>query len=232
MAELNGVRVIGERINPTGKKRFQQAPAGAGYELYSERGMEQQDAGAEILDVNVGLPGIQEDEMMVQVVKNLQSVVELPLQIDSSDPTAIEAGLRAYNGKPIVNSVNGNREVLEQILPLCKKYGAAVVGLAMDHGGIPQTAQARIEIAQRILDAALEFGIPKEDVYIDCLTLTVSAQQEQAVETLEAVRYVTQEMGLHTVLGVSNISFGLPAREHITVSFCPRPCVRDWSFPL
>lgn len=232
VAELNGVRVIGERINPTGKKRFQQALRERDMSYILERGMEQQDAGAEILDVNVGLPGIQEDEMMVQVVKNLQSVVELPLQIDSSDPTAIEAGLRAYNGKPIVNSVNGNREVLEQILPLCKKYGAAVVGLAMDHGGIPQTAQARIEIAQRILDAALEFGIPREDVYIDCLTLTVSAQQEQAVETLEAVRYVTKEMGLHTVLGVSNISFGLPAREHITVSFLTQAMYAGLDLPI
>ena len=178
VAELNGVRVIGERINPTGKKRFQQALREWDMSYILEKGMEQQDAGAEILDVNVGLPGIDEAKMMTQVVKNLQSVVELPLQIDSSAPEAIEAGLRAYNGKPIVNSVNGNQEVLEQILPLCKKYGAAVVGLAMDHNGIPQTWEARVEIAKRIMDTALAYGIPKEDIYIDCLTLTVSAQQD------------------------------------------------------
>jgi 5-methyltetrahydrofolate--homocysteine methyltransferase len=232
VAELNGVRVIGERINPTGKKRFQQALREQDMSYILERGLEQQDAGAEILDVNVGLPGIDEKAMMIQVVKSLQSVVELPLQIDSSDPAAIEAGLRAYNGKAIVNSVNGNREVLETILPLCKKYGAAVVGLAMDHRGIPQTAEERIEIAQRILDAALEFGIPKEDVYIDCLTLTVSAQQDQAIETLKAVRYVTEVLGLHTVLGVSNISFGLPAREHITVSFLTQAMYAGLDLPI
>lgn len=232
VAELNGVRVIGERINPTGKKRFQQALHEWDMSYILEKGMEQQDAGAEILDVNVGLPGIDEAKMMTQVVKNLQSVVELPLQIDSSAPEAIEAGLRAYNGKPIVNSVNGNQEVLEQILPLCKKYGAAVVGLAMDHNGIPQTWEARVEIAKRIMDTALAYGIPKEDIYIDCLTLTVSAQQEQAVETLKAVRYVSEELGLHNVLGVSNISFGLPAREHITVSFLTQAMYAGLDLPI
>ena len=232
VAELNGVRVIGERINPTGKKRFQQALRDSDMSYILEKGMEQQDAGAEILDVNVGLPGIDEPAMMIRVVKELQAVVELPLQIDSSLPEAIEAGLRAYNGKPIVNSVNGNQEVLDQILPLCKKYGAAVVGLTMDHEGIPQSWQERVKIARRILDAALAHGIPKEDVYIDCLTLTVSAQQEQAVETLQAVRYVTEELGLHTVLGVSNISFGLPAREHITVSFLTQAMYAGLDLPI
>lgn len=219
VAELNGVRVIGERINPTGKKRFQQALREYDLDYILQRGIEQQDAGADILDVNVGLPGLDEPKMMVDVVKELQSVISLPLQIDSSDPAAIEAGLRYCNGKAIVNSVNGKEEVLRRILPLVKKYGAAVVGLAMDENGIPQTAEARIAIAQRILAAAMEYGIPKEDVFIDCLTLTVSAQQEQAVETLKAVRYVTEVMGLHTVLGVSNISFGLPDRIRVTESF-------------
>lgn len=217
--ELNGVRIIGERINPTGKKRFQQALREGNMGYILERGIEQQDAGADILDVNVGLPGIDEPSIMKSVVKALQSVTDLPLQIDSSDPSAIEAGLRAANGKAIVNSVNGDRDVLDTILPLCKKYGASVVGLCMDHNGIPDTSEARIEIAERILNAALEHGIPKEDVYIDCLTLTVSVQQNQAQETLKAVRYVTEVLGLHTVLGVSNISFGLPARENITVNF-------------
>ena len=218
-AAFGQVRVIGERINPTGKKRFQQALRENDIDYIVARGIEQQDAGADLLDVNVGLPGIDEPEMMTRVVKALQAVVDLPLQIDSSDPAAIEAGLRAVNGKAIVNSVNGKAEVLRAILPICRKYGAAVVGLCMDENGIPQTWQERVAIAKRILDAALAAGIPKEDVLIDCLTLTVSAQQEQAAETLKALHAVREELGLHTVLGVSNISFGLPARENITVSF-------------
>lgn len=230
--ELQGVRVIGERINPTGKKRFQQALREGDMGYILERGLEQQDAGADILDVNVGLPGIDESAMMTRVVKALQGVVDLPLQIDSSDPTAIEAGLRAVNGKAIVNSVNGNQEVLDTVLPLCKKYGAAVVGLTMDHRGIPQTAEQRIEIARRILEMALAYGISREDVFIDCLTLTVSAQQEQAAETLKAVRYVREELGLHTVLGVSNISFGLPAREQITVSFLTQAMYAGLDLPI
>ncbi|MCD7760641.1 MAG: homocysteine S-methyltransferase family protein [Clostridiales bacterium] len=219
VVELNGVRVIGERINPTGKKRFQQALREHDLNYILERGMEQQEAGADILDVNVGLPGLDEPAMMVDVVSALQAMVPLPLQIDSSDPRAIEAGLRCYTGKAIVNSVNGKGEVLASVLPIVKKYGAAVVGLAMDENGIPQTAEERMTIARRILSAALAAGIPREDVYIDCLTLTVSAQQEQAAETLSAVRQVKEELGLHNVLGVSNISFGLPDRTRITESF-------------
>jgi 5-methyltetrahydrofolate--homocysteine methyltransferase len=230
--ELNGVRVIGERINPTGKKRFQQALRDHDLDYIVERGIEQADAGADILDVNVGLPGVDEPQMMIDVVKALQSVVDLPLQIDSSDPAAIEAGLRACNGKAIVNSVNGTPAVLEKILPLCKKYGAAVVGLAMDEGGIPETAQARFDIASRILDAALAHGIPKEDVFIDCLTLTASAQQDQARQTLEAVARVKNELGLHNVLGVSNISFGLPARENVTRSFLTQAMLCGLDLPI
>lgn len=219
VAELSGVRVIGERINPTGKKRFQQALREHDLNYILERAMEQQEAGADILDVNVGLPGLDEPAMMTDVVKALQGVVPLPLQIDSSDPRAIEAGLRCYTGKAIVNSVNGKAEVLESVLPIVKKYGAAVVGLAMDEQGIPKTAEQRLAIARRILEAALAHGIPREDVYIDCLTLTVSAQQDQARETLKAVRRVKEELGLHNVLGVSNISFGLPDRMRITENF-------------
>ena len=170
--------------------------------------------------------------MMVKVVKTLQSVTNLPLQIDSSDPKAIEAGLRVFNGKAIVNSVNGEQEVMDKILPIVKKYGASVVGLAMDSNGIPKTAEARIEIAERILKNALSYGIKKEDVFIDCLTLTVSAQQEQAKETLKAVRYVKEQMGLHTVLGVSNISFGLPAREFITCSFLVQAMANGLDLPI
>ena len=231
-AELGGVRVIGERINPTGKKRFQQALREGDIDYIVQRGVEQQDAGADILDVNVGLPGLDEPDMMRRTVKALQAAVDLPLQIDSSDPTAIEAGLRACCGKAIVNSVNGKREVLERILPLCKKYGAAVVGLCMDETGIPQSAEARVAIARRILEAALAHGIEKDDVYIDCLTLTVSAQQEQAAETLRALRTVKEEMGLHTVLGVSNISFGLPARETITRSFLTQALYAGLDLPI
>ncbi|MCD8190323.1 MAG: homocysteine S-methyltransferase family protein [Clostridiales bacterium] len=232
VTELNGVRVIGERINPTGKKRFQQALREYDLNYILERGIEQQDAGADILDVNVGLPGLDEPKMMADVVKALQGVVSLPLQIDSSDPQAIEAGLRVCNGKAIVNSVNGKREVLDTVLPIVKKYGAGVVGLTMDENGIPQTAEARFAIAERILNAALSYGIPREDVYIDCLTLTVSAQQDQAVETLKAVRWVTERLGLHTVLGVSNISFGLPDRIRITQSFLTQAMYCGLDLPI
>ena len=166
------------------------------------------------------------------VVKALQSVTDLPLQIDSSDPAAIEAGLRAVNGKAIVNSVNGRREVLDAVLPLCKKYGAAVVGLCMDESGIPADWRGRAAIAQRILDAALSYGIPREDVYIDCLTLTASVQQEQARETLLALRWVKEELGLHTVLGVSNISFGLPGRETVTASFLTQALFAGLDLPI
>ncbi|MBE6995853.1 MAG: homocysteine methyltransferase, partial [Ruminococcaceae bacterium] len=207
---LDGVRIIGERVNPTGKKRFQQALLEQDLDYILDVAVAQEDAGADILDVNVGYPGVDEVDMLPRVVKKLQSAVSLPLQLDSSDPAALEAGLRVYNGKAIVNSVNGEGEVLERILPIVKKYGAAVVGLTLDKNGIPQTAEERVTIARRILDAALSYGIPKEDVFIDCLTLTVSAQQEQAAETLKAVRAVREELGLQTVLGVSNISFGLP----------------------
>ncbi len=232
VAELGGVLVIGERLNPTGKKRFQQALREGDIDYILARGIEQQDAGADILDVNVGLPGLDEPLMMSRVIRALQGVIDLPLQIDSSDPATIEAGLRAATGKAIVNSVNGRPEVLEAILPLCKKYGAAVVGLCLDADGIPPTAEGRFQIAQRILAAALRHGIPKQDVFIDCLTLTVSAQQEQAVETLKALRRVREELGLHTVLGVSNISFGLPARENITLSFLTQALGAGLDLPI
>lgn len=216
---LDGVRVIGERVNPTGKKRFQQALLERDLDYILDVAVRQEDAGADILDVNVGFPGVDEASMLPQVVKKIQSAVSLPLQLDSANPDALEAGLRAYNGKAAVNSVNGNPEVLERVLPIVKKYGAAVVGLCLDKDGIPRTAEGRVAIARRILDAALSYGVSKEDVWIDCLTLTVSAQQEQVMETLKAVRMVREELGLQTVLGVSNISFGLPNRPLITRNF-------------
>ena len=232
MTALNGVRVIGERINPTGKKRFQQALRDHDMNYIMECAIEQEEAGADILDINVGLPGIDEAAMMRDVVNAVQSVVDLPLQIDSSDPAAIEAGLRAFGGKAIINSVNGEEEKLTAILPLAKKYGAAVVGLAMDRSGIAQSAEARFAIAERILEAALSYGIPKEDVLIDCLTLTISAQQDQAAETLKAVRMVHEKLGLHCVLGVSNISFGLPQRNHITESFLTQAMYCGLDLPI
>ncbi len=230
--ELCGVRTIGERINPTGKKRFKQALLEQDISYILECGIEQEDAGADILDVNVGLPEIDEIATMQQVITALQGVVSLPLQIDSSNVKAIEAGLRYYNGKPIVNSVNGDKKTLAAILPLCKKYGAAVVGLTMDESGIPKTAEGRIAIAERIAKTAIEYGIPREDIYIDCLTLTVSAEQSGAKETLKALHHVSQTMGLHTTLGVSNISFGLPCREALTVAFLTEAMAMGLDLPI
>ena len=229
---VDGVRVIGERINPTGKKRFQQALLENDLDYILDVGVQQEDAGADILDVNVGFPGVNEVEMLPRVVKKLQSTISLPLQLDSSNPDALEAGLRVYNGKAAVNSVNGEPEVLDRILPIIKKYGASVVGLTLDKNGISQTAEGRVAIARRILDAALSYGIPKEAVWIDCLTLTVSAQQEQAVETLKAVETVHRELGLRTVLGVSNISFGLPNRPLITQNFLIQAMYAGLTLPI
>ncbi|MDE6666365.1 MAG: homocysteine S-methyltransferase family protein, partial [Ruminococcus sp.] len=216
---INQPRVIGERINPTGKKRFKEALLNHDIDYILGQAVEQVHAGAEILDVNVGLPGIDEKEMMVTAVKAIQGICDTPLQLDSTIPEVLEAGLRVYNGKPIVNSVNGEDESLESILPLVKKYGASVVGLTLDKGGIPKTAEGRFAIAEKILNRAIEYGIPKEDVFIDCLTLTASAEQDGVMETLNALNRVKNELGLRTVLGVSNISFGLPNRELITRTF-------------
>ncbi|MDE5584391.1 MAG: homocysteine S-methyltransferase family protein [Ruminococcus sp.] len=216
---INQPKVIGERINPTGKKRFKQALLEKDVDYILSQAVEQVNAGAEILDVNVGLPETDEKEMMVTAVKAIQSICDTPLQLDSTIPSVLEAGLRVYNGKPIVNSVNGETESLENILPLVKKYGACVVGLTLDKNGIPKTADERFKIAEKILMRAIEYGIPKEDVFIDCLTLTASAEQEGVMETLNALHRVKNELGLKTVLGVSNISFGLPNRELITRTF-------------
>ncbi len=231
--ELDGrVHVIGERINPTGKKRFRQALIEHDMNYIMERAVEQADAGAEILDINVGLPETDEPAMMAEVVRAVQSVVSLPLQIDSSDPAAIEAGLRLCSGRAIINSVNADEEKLNEILPIAKKYGAAVVGLTMDRGGIPETAEERFSLAERIVSAAGEYDISREDVLIDCLTLTISAQQEQAAETLRAVRMVHERLGLHCLLGVSNISFGLPQRTGITVSFLTQALQCGMDLPI
>lgn len=225
-------RIIGERINPTGKKLFKEALLRNDIDYILNQALEQIRAGADILDVNVGLPGINEKDMMVRTVKSLQSVVDVPLQIDSTIPEVLEAALRVYNGKPIVNSVNGEEESLQNVLPLVKKYGAAVVGLTLDKNGIPKKAEDRFKIAEKIMNAAVKLGIPKEDVYIDCLTLTASAEQEGVVETLRALNKVKHELGLKTVLGVSNISFGLPNRELVNHIFLTMALTNGLDLPI
>lgn len=229
---LTEPRVIGERINPTGKKRFKEALLNDDMDYILNQAISQVDAGADILDVNVGLPGIDEREMMCKVIKALQAVVDVPLQIDSTDPEVLEAALRIYNGKPIVNSVNGEAASRERILPLVKKYGASVVGLALDENGISKTAEERFAVAEKIVESAEAIGINKNDVYIDCLTLTASAEQEGVVETLKAVKMVHDILGLNCVLGVSNISFGLPNRELVNSTFLTMAMQNGLTLPI
>ncbi len=216
---LNEPRVIGERINPTGKKRFKQALEENDLDYILNEGLSQVDAGAEILDVNVGHSGIDEKEMMKNVICSLQGSIGLPLQLDSTSPSVLENALRVYTGKAIINSVNGEEKSLNTVLPLAKKYGAAVVGLTLDEKGIPETAEERVNIAEKIINRALATGIPKEDIIIDCLTMTVSANQDAPKITLEAMKKVKEKFGVKTTLGVSNISFGLPQREIVNTAF-------------
>ena len=229
---IQDVHVIGERINPTGNKRMKAALQEHRMDEILAIAMEEVEGGADILDVNVGLPGIDEKEMMVEVIKELQSVIDLPLQIDSTDPAVIRAALRAVNGVAIVNSVNGEAAVMESILPAVKKYGANVVGLTMDEDGIPACAQKRLEIGTRIVETAQRYGIAKERVFLDCLTLTVSAQQSGAKETLQALTAIREQLGVHTVLGVSNISFGLPSRILLNQSFLTMAMQAGLSMPI
>ncbi|MEG1509069.1 MAG: homocysteine S-methyltransferase family protein, partial [Clostridia bacterium] len=217
--QFNQPRIVGERINPTGKKLMKEAILNNDIGYFQTQAIAQVEAGAEILDVNMGLPNIDEAQMMVTAIKAIQSIVDAPLQIDSSNPLVIERALRYYNGLALVNSVNGDDESLNSLLPIIKKYGACVVGLTLDKYGVPNSTEKRIEIAKKILNKALEFGISKDKIIIDCLTLTVGAQQEQAVETLNAIKYVKNILQLKTTLGVSNISFGLPERQLINRSF-------------
>jgi len=216
---LDMPRIIGERINPTGKKRMKQALLDHDFDYLRSEAISQTDAGADILDVNVGTPGIDEAAVLPEAVQAIMEVTDLPLQLDSSSVEALEAALRIYPGKPIINSVNGKEDSLKEVLPLVKHYGAAIVGLTLDENGIPQTAQERFEIGKRILERAQALGIPKGDVFLDCLTLTASTGESGPVETLKAVRAVREELGLQTVLGVSNISFGLPNRPLINRNF-------------
>lgn len=230
--DITEPRIIGERINPTGKKLFKEALLRHDIDYILNQALEQINAGADILDVNVGLPGIDEKDMMIDTIKALQAIVDVPLQIDSTIPEVLDAALRIYNGKPIVNSVNGEEESLNNVLPLVKKYGAAVVGLALDKDGIPPKAEDRFKIAKKIMDRAIAIGIPKEDIYIDCLTLTASAEQEGVMETLNALHRVKTELGLKTVLGVSNISFGLPNRVLVNHIFLTMALTNGLDLPI
>lgn len=230
--EISEPRVIGERINPTGKKLFKDALKNNNIDYILSQAISQVKAGADILDVNVGLPEIDEKEMMVRVIKAIQSVVDVPLQIDTTKPDVLEEALRIYNGKPIVNSVNGEEKSLGSVLPLVKKYGASVVGLTLDEDGIPKTAEGRFRIAEKIVNRAKEYGIDPSDVYIDCLTLTVSAEQEGCRETLSALRRVKEELGCKTCLGVSNISFGLPNRPLVNHIFLTMALTNGLDLPI
>jgi 5-methyltetrahydrofolate--homocysteine methyltransferase len=216
---LNEPRVIGERINPTGKKKFKEALEKNDLDYILNEGISQVEAGADILDVNVGHSEIDEEEMMQKVVTSLQGSIGLPLQLDSTSPEVLEKALRIYTGKAIINSVNGEEKSLNAVLPLAKKYGAAIVGLTLDEDGIPETVEKRVEIAEKIINRATEIGIPKEDIIIDCLTMTVSAKQSAAQITLEAMKQVKEKFGVKTTLGVSNVSFGLPQREVVNTAF-------------
>ncbi len=216
---LDEPRVIGERINPTGKKKFKEALERNDLDYILNEGISQIEAGADILDVNVGHSEIDEEEMMQKVVTSLQGSLGLPLQLDSTSPEVLEKALRVYTGKAIINSVNGEEKSLSAVLPLAKKYGAAIVGLTLDEEGIPETVEKRVEISEKIINRAIEIGIPKEDIIIDCLTMTVSAKQSAAQITLDAMRQVKEKFGVKTTLGVSNVSFGLPQREVVNTAF-------------
>ena len=219
-----GSKIIGERINPTGKKRFKQALKEHDLDYILREGITQQDQGAHILDVNVGLPDIDEPALMEEVVQELQSVVNIPLQIDTVDEKAMEKALRIYNGKAMVNSVSGKKESMEKVFPLVKKYGGVVIGLTLDEDGIPADADGRVRIAEKIIKTAEKFGIKKKDIVIDALAMTISSEPEGAKVTLETLRRLRDEIGVNTVLGVSNISFGLPCRPIVNAAFIQWQC--------
>lgn len=211
--------IVGERINPTGKSKFKQALRDHDMEYIYKEGLAQEEKGAHILDVNVGLPEIDEPQLMEEAVIGIQAIIDLPLQIDTSNTEAMERGLRYYNGKPMLNSVNGKKESMESVFPIAKKYGAVVVCLCLDEDGIPETVEGRLQVAEKIVKTAAKYGIPKKNLVMDALVLTISTGQNNANVTLEALRRIRYEMGIHTILGVSNISFGLPERSRINTTF-------------
>ncbi|MBE6061959.1 MAG: homocysteine methyltransferase [Clostridium butyricum] len=232
VVRVDGVKIVGERINPTGKKLFKEALENNDLDYILNQAISQVEAGAHILDVNVGLPEIDEPHMMYAVIKEIQGIIDTPLQIDSSNYETIEMGLRYYNGKPILNSVDGEDKVLDKILPIVKKYGASVIGLTLDENGIPLKAEERFKIAEKIIKRAEEYGIRRENVFIDCLVLTVSAQQKEVQETLKAVRMVKERLQVKTLLGISNISFGLPNRGFINETFLASALASGLDLPI
>lgn len=226
------VRIIGERINPTGKKKFKEALKNNNIDYILTEAISQQEAGADILDVNVGLPEINEEQVMINVIKEIQAIINLPLQIDSSSSEVIESAVRIYNGKPIINSVNGKKEVMDEIFPIVKKYGACVIGLTLDEKGIPAKAEERVEIARKIINTAKDYGIAKENILIDCLVLTASAQQKEVIETIKAIKMVKKEFGVMTTLGVSNVSFGLPNRGLLNQTYLVMALTQGLDAPI
>ena len=217
--EIDGPVLIGERINPTGKSKFKQALREGDIGYLLREGIAQQEAGAHILDVNVGLPEIDETAWMTRAVRELQAILDLPLQIDTADTATLEAAMRLYNGKPLVNSVSGKQASMDAVFPLVRRYGGVVVALTLDEDGIPPTAEGRLAVARKIVETAASYGIDKKDILVDVLTMAVSADPNAANVTLDALRLVREELGVHTVLGVSNVSFGLPRRETVNASF-------------
>ena len=217
--DIQGPTIVGERLNPTGRQPLIDAYVSGNNDYVINLALEQSNEGSEILNVNVGVPDLDEERAMKRVIKGIQEVVDVPLQLDSSNVKALEAGLRYYNGRTIVNSVNGKEKSLETILPIVKKYGACVVGLTLDENGIPSTAEGRFNIAKKIVERAEQYGIKRQDIFIDCLSLTVSAQQDEAMETIKAIKMVKENLGCKTILGVSNISFGIPNRQALNNTY-------------
>jgi 5-methyltetrahydrofolate--homocysteine methyltransferase len=226
------VIVCGERLNPTGKKKLKDALINQRFDEVILEAMYQEQAGADVLDVNVGIPGIDEAATMVKVIQGVQEVIRLPLQIDSASPEVLEKACRIYNGKPLINSVNGKKEVMDAVFPIVKKYGGVVLGLTIDHDGIPGMAEDRLAIARRIVETAESYGIDRSDVIIDCLVLTASAQQKEVTQTLKALTLVKSELGVHTVLGCSNVSFGLPNRPLINKTFLAMALYAGLDLPI
>ncbi|WP_129596197.1 homocysteine S-methyltransferase family protein [Anaerophilus nitritogenes] len=228
----NEVKIIGERINPTGNKKLKEALRNYHMDYILNEAILQMEAGADVLDVNVGLPEIDEQKTMIHLIKEIQSIIHIPLQIDSTNKEVIEAAARIYNGKPIINSVNGKEQVMKEIFPIVKKYGACVIGLTLDEEGIPKKAEERVKIAQKIIRTAQDYGIPKENIMIDCLVLTASAQQSEVMETIKAVGMVKEKYNVKTSLGVSNVSFGLPDRQLLNQTFLAMGLTQGLDAPI
>ena len=229
--EIDGVKICGERLNPTGKKKMKEALIAGDYDYLIGEAISQQEAGADLLDLNVGLPQLDETRVMRTAVEKVQEYCDLPLQIDSSEAAAIEAGARYYNGIPLINSVNGDSDVMDKIFPIAKKYGAVVLGLAMDKNGVPKTAEERLAIAERIVARARDFGIPRRKIMIDTLVLTASAEQSLVMETVKAISLV-KGLGVKTALGVSNVSFGLPNRGLLNKTFLTMAMTCGLNMPI